>query len=187
VAAALGTGGVALYRVPNSAPTELSRRVVETAGRLHSLLYAPAVAERAELGTDDATKLGTLLGAPLHLPDLSADGLSLVSGRLLPSPAGPTAELVYRDRGGHLVTIFLVPPHAVSLQGPPPAAAATGLHALHSGDIGIAVVGSLGGDELRWIAEAARRSLAQPRGTPPQAVPPPPQPIDHHTPAPART
>ena len=189
LAAALGGGGVALYRAPQSASVEPLRRFAESAVRAHSF-YAPAAAEQTEFGADGAAKLNTLLdkrlGAPLHLPDLSHDGLSLVSGRLLPSATGPAVQLVYRDKGGQLVTLFLgavdeATPQAAAHSEPPPR-----LYAAHDGDIGIAVVGSLGGDELRGIAEAAQRSLGapQPAAQPAQA---PAQNGDHHAGGPSRT
>lgn len=190
LAAALGAGGVEFYRAPQTASVEPLRRFAESAVRAHSF-YAPAAAEQTEFGADGAAKLNTLLdkrlGAPLHLPDLSHDGLSLVSGRLLPSATGPAVQLVYRDKGGHLVTLFLgavdepTQQAAAHANEPPPR-----LYAAHDGDIGIAVVGSLGGDELRGIAEAAQRSLGppQPAAQPAQA---PAQGGDHHAGAPSRT
>lgn len=191
LAAGLGAGGAQFYRSSASAPIEPFSRFAESAVRAHSF-YAPAAAEQTEFGADGAAKLNTLLdkrlGAPLHLPDLSHDGLSLVSGRLLPSPTGPAVQLVYRDKGGHLVTLFLGAVDDASAQAPqPPNEPPPRLYAAHDGDIGIAVVGSLGGDQLRGIAEAAQRSLGAPR--PPQAQPakaPAPS-NDQRPPAPART
>jgi anti-sigma factor RsiW len=188
LAAALGGGGVELYRAPPSASVEPLRRFAESAVRAHSF-YAPAAAEQTEFGADGAAKLNTLLdkrlGAPLHLPDLSHDGLSLVSGRLLPSATGPAVQLVYRDKGGQLVTLFLgavdeATPHAAHNEPPPR------LYAAHDGDIGIAVVGSLGGDELRGIAEAAQRSLGAPQPAAQPAQAPAPS-GDHHAAGPSRT
>src|SRR6185437_950145 len=98
-----------------------------------------------------------------RLPDLSQKGFSLVGGRLLPAVGGAAAQLLYRDQGGRLVTVFLGPADKTRLT----ATQATerkdlSLYAWLDGRIG----GGLSGDELRGIAEAAQHSLLPPPNAP---------------------
>jgi len=53
--------------------------------------------------------LSKRLDRALTIPDLQAEGLSLVGGRLLPAQGGPAAQLMYEERGGKRVTLFIVP------------------------------------------------------------------------------
>lgn len=166
LAAALGAAGTEFYDEQAAVTAEPMPSFAETATRVHSF-YAGAVSEPTEFGADAANKLGTLLdkrlGAPLRLPDLSQKGFSLVGGRLLPAPDGASAQLLYRDQAGRLVTVFLgpadktrlTPTHATERQD-------LSIYAWLDGRIGVAVVGGLSGDELRGIAEAAQRSLLPP-------------------------
>jgi anti-sigma factor RsiW len=136
-----------------------------------------------EFGADGAAQLGSQLdqrlGTPLRLPDLSQKGFSLVGGRFLPGAGGATAQLVYRDKGGRLITLFLggrAEPQARGGDRQP-----VGLYTWLDGSLNVAVVGGVGGDELSSIAEAAQRSLmsAEP---PPVKTERPPQPQPQNRP-----
>jgi anti-sigma factor RsiW len=166
LAATLGAVGTEFYDEHTAVIPEPMPSFADTAARVHSF-YASGTSEPTEFGADAASKLGTLLdkrlGAPLRLPDLSQKGFSLVGGRLLPAAEGAAAQLLYRDQAGRLVTVFLGPADKARLT----ATQATerkdlSLYAWLDGRIGVAVVGGLGGDELRGIAEAAQRSLLPP-------------------------
>ena len=166
LAATLGAVGTEFYDEHTAVIPEPMPSFADTAARVHSF-YASGTSEPTEFGADAASKLGTLLdkrlGAPLRLPDLSQKGFSLVGGRLLPAAEGAAAQLLYRDQAGRLVTVFLGPADKTRLT----ATQATerkdlSLYAWLDGRIGVAVVGGLGGDELRGIAEAAQRSLLPP-------------------------
>jgi anti-sigma factor RsiW len=169
-AAALGAGGTSVYDARNEPRPEPMSSFAETAVQVHSF-YAGTPAEPTEFSADGAAKLNTLLdkrlGAQLPLPDLSQQGFSLVGGRLLPSPSGTAAQLLYRDKAGRLVTLFLG--HAEDLRSSPAHPSAErqnlSLYTWLDGHMSFAVVGGLGGDELRGLAEAAQRSLQPP---PPQ-------------------
>jgi anti-sigma factor RsiW len=163
VAAGLGAVTMELYDGRSGLAPEPVPSFAETAARVHSF-YAGTASEPTEFGADAAGKLSNLidkrLGAPLRLPDLSQKGFSLVGGRLLPAQDGTAAQLLYRDQGGRLVTVFvaiadkmrLTPAHPIERQD-------LSLYTWLDGRIGVAVVGGLSGDELRGIAEAAQRTL----------------------------
>jgi anti-sigma factor RsiW len=53
--------------------------------------------------------LSKRLSRPLTIPDLSAGGLSLVGGRLLPAASGPAAQVMYEDGTGRRVTLYIIP------------------------------------------------------------------------------
>ncbi len=186
-AAALGAGGASVYDAQNeNHPAPLSS-FGETAVQVHSF-YAGTAAEPTEFSADGAAKLNTLLdkrlGAQLPLPDLSQQGFSLIGGRLLPSPSGAAAQLVYRDKAGRLVTLFLG--NAEELRSAPQRPAERqnlSLYTWLDGHISFAVVGGLGGDELKGLAEAAQRSLQPPPpsgGAKPEERPAPPPAKDRH-------
>ena len=48
-----------------------------------------------------------LTGAPLREPNLETFGFKLAAGRILPTRAGPAAQLMYRDKNGVAVTLFI--------------------------------------------------------------------------------
>ncbi|MHA6642325.1 anti-sigma factor family protein [Mesorhizobium sp. A623] len=53
--------------------------------------------------------LSKRLDRTLTIPDLRADGLTLVGGRLLPATDGPAAQFMYEDDTGHRVTLYVIP------------------------------------------------------------------------------
>ncbi|HEV7415634.1 anti-sigma factor family protein [Tianweitania sediminis] len=58
--------------------------------------------------------LSNRLGAPLVVPDLSADGLALIGGRLLPAGGKPGAMLMYETRSGERFSLLVTPGSAKS-------------------------------------------------------------------------
>jgi anti-sigma factor RsiW len=169
LAGTLGAAGAALYDRNVTRPDAALPSFAETAARVHSF-YADLPSEPTEFGADAAATLRLVLdkrlGEPLGLPDLSAKGFSLIGGRFLPAPDGAAAQLLYRDREGRLVTVFLGPADKAHFSTVPATEkAGLSLYAWHDGRIGVAVVGGLSGDELRGLAEAAQRSLLPAGGT----------------------
>lgn len=77
------------------------------------LVYVPEVAHPVEVAADQQDHLirwlSRRLGATLAAPDLGDLGYSLVGGRLLPSVAGPAAQLMYQNRDGDRLTLYLRP------------------------------------------------------------------------------
>lgn len=53
------------------------------------------------------TWLSRRLGAPIRVPVLHGLGYALEGGRLLPGGSGPVAQLMYRDQGGHRLTLYV--------------------------------------------------------------------------------
>ena len=60
-------------------------------------------AQQAHLGQ----WLTNRLGRPLVIPDLTPFGLQLMGGRVLPSNAGPAAQLMYNDASGNRFTVYI--------------------------------------------------------------------------------
>lgn len=51
--------------------------------------------------------LSRRLDKPLKVPDLSADGYTLVGGRLLPGESGARAQFMFEDGAGQRVTLYI--------------------------------------------------------------------------------
>lgn len=109
------------------------------------------------------TWLSRRLERPLRAPDLSAFGLALMGGRLLPIRAGdPAAQLMYEDAAGARYTLFVTrgdgrpEQFRIVEEG--------GLTAFYWVDasIGCAVVGTVPRDRLLAIAREAYAQLAAP-------------------------
>lgn len=155
VAAGMGAAGVLLWRGPAPQlpvpPTPLGS-------------FADAAAEAQGLVGDGtgAARLDAVLdrrlGGHLRVPDLSARGFALASGRLVPSATGPAVQLLYRDAAGRQVTLLL------AAAEPPRAGDGQPLlfYAWSDGSVSIAIGGGIGGDELGAIADMVRRSLRPP-------------------------
>jgi len=163
VAGGLGAAATALLDGRSATPAAPGTSVAETAAGIHRF-DAGASSEPTEFTAEGAATLRLLLdkrlGAPLRLPDLSAEGFSLVRGRLLPTPDGAAAQLLYRDQAGRVVTVFLGPADQAPFSTLPAAERqGLSLHVSHDGGIGMAVVGAMTDDEVRGLADAARRSL----------------------------
>ncbi|WP_417263786.1 hypothetical protein [Celeribacter sp.] len=53
--------------------------------------------------------LSNRLGSEVRIPDLTAKGLTLVGGRLLPFEQGAAAQFMHEDGQGTRVTLYLTP------------------------------------------------------------------------------
>ena len=100
--AASGTGQLAL--VP------ATREFVHAASVAHAV-YAPEKRHPVEVAAAEEQHLvqwlSRRLDKPLKTPDLTAEGYTLVGGRLLPGDAGARAQFMFEDRSGQRVTLYL--------------------------------------------------------------------------------
>jgi anti-sigma factor RsiW len=93
-----------------SAPLQAS--LVDEAMEAHRL-YSSEVAHPVEVRASEKDHLRAWLSKRLDraltVPDLKAEGLALVGGRLLPAVNGPAAQFMYEDDAGRRVTLYIVP------------------------------------------------------------------------------
>jgi len=111
LAALGGLGGWLGRDFPGNAstpPWPLAREAMAA----HSL-YASEIVHPVEVKAEQEQHLSAWLSRrldrTLNIPDLRAEELSLVGGRLLPAQGGPAAQLMYEDPEGKRVTLFIVP------------------------------------------------------------------------------
>jgi anti-sigma factor RsiW len=86
---------------------QLARALADAAIEAHRL-YVNEVRHPIEVRAGEEHLLPWLsrrVGSPVKAPDLSPEGLQLMGGRLLPSPRGPTALIMYEGSGGERVTL----------------------------------------------------------------------------------
>jgi anti-sigma factor RsiW len=82
--------------------------MVETATRAHEAFHASQTTELpASRRPELEARFAEHLGADIDLPDLAGLGLRLMGGRLLTSPEGAMAQLLYQDRAGGRLTVYL--------------------------------------------------------------------------------
>jgi anti-sigma factor RsiW len=122
-------------------------------------VYAAEIRHPVEVRADDKSHLQAWLskrvGTPFAVPDLSAEGYSLLGGRLLAEGGTPSALLMYEDKAGQRISILLTPGRDgagsalhVESEG--------GLIACYWNDHGLAfaVAGALGREPMMKLAEA---------------------------------
>ena len=91
-----------------------SDRLIESAVTAHAL-YVAENRHAVEVGADDREHLTSWLSSrvtqPITPPDLSAEGFTLVGGRLLPpadvAGSGPAAQLMYENAAAERVTVYI--------------------------------------------------------------------------------
>lgn len=87
-----------------------NQAIVERALQAHTM-YAAEKLHVVEVGADQKDHLvGWLskrVGTPLVAPDLTAEGFSLVGGRLLPASGKPAAQFMYQDRSGTRISLYV--------------------------------------------------------------------------------
>jgi anti-sigma factor RsiW len=87
--------------------------IVADAAQAHRL-FASEVLHPVEIRADAENAsslpkwLSKRLDRKLNIPDLTRHGLSLVGGRVLPSSEGAAAQLMYEDKSGQRVTLYIV-------------------------------------------------------------------------------
>ena len=74
-------------------------------------VYSPEKRHPVEVAASDQQHLvqwlSRRLDKPLKVPDLSAQGYSLVGGRLLPGASGARAQFMFEDAAGQRVTLYI--------------------------------------------------------------------------------
>lgn len=157
------TGGwFARDRLPDG--LERTEPLVTEAIQAHRL-YTSEVLHPVEVRAEDAGHLRAWLSKRLDralaIPDLRAQGLTLVGGRLLPAAAGPAAQFMYESQSGQRLTLYIEP----TPEGAETAFLRTdvdGLEAFYWRDetIRCAIVGDVPRERLQAIATAAYRQLS---------------------------
>ncbi|MGN6770806.1 MAG: anti-sigma factor family protein [Rhizobiaceae bacterium] len=93
-------------------PAPLQQSLVDEAMEAHRI-YSNEVVHPVEVRANEKDHLRAWLSKRLDraltIPDLRAEGLNLVGGRLLPAANGPAAQFMYEDDAGHRVTLYIVP------------------------------------------------------------------------------
>ena len=143
------------------APTQVA--LVDEAMEAHRV-YSSEVAHPVEVwaGEKDHLQawLSKRLARTLTVPDLRADGLSLVGGRLLPAADGPAAQFMYEDDTGRRVTLYIIPAQE-GVETSFRYATFDRLEAFFwtDGAISCALVGDLSRERLQEIANQAYKQL----------------------------
>lgn len=110
---AIGLAGGWFGRGLVSQVAEPAHSIVADATQAHKL-FASEVLHPVEIraDADNASSLpkwlSKRLDRKLNIPDLTRHGLSLVGGRVLPSSEGAAAQLMYEDKSGQRVTLYIV-------------------------------------------------------------------------------
>lgn len=75
------------------------------------VVYSPEKRHPVEVAATEQQHLvqwlSRRLDKPLKVPDLSAEGYSLVGGRLLPGAAGARAQFMFEDSAGQRITLYI--------------------------------------------------------------------------------
>jgi anti-sigma factor RsiW len=136
-------------------------QLVADAVRAHSVFVAEnrhAVEVPGKDGEHLSSWLSNRLDTPLGMPDLTAEGLTLVGGRLLPGEpdlGGSAAQLMYEDAAGDRVTLYVtaaLPDGREAYERVDTGAAAAIYWA--DGRITCTVVGSLPPERMQGVARA---------------------------------
>ena len=114
-AALLGVGWLGGWAVHGGSPATLVARAVPEfvhEARVAHVVYTPEKRHPVEVGADQSKHLiewlSRRLGAPLATPDLSAQGYTLMGGRLLPGEQGQSrAQFMYEQASGERVTLHV--------------------------------------------------------------------------------
>lgn len=112
VVALSGAAGWALRgTTPGVSGPEIAQTKVRAAVVAYNV-YVPEKLHPVEVSAEKQDHLGTWLGnrlgAPVKIPDLGAQGLALIGGRLLPGSDGqPAGQLMYETATGERVTLYM--------------------------------------------------------------------------------
>lgn len=169
-AVALFTTGIAVGRfIPPTAETGPVQVAINTASlqdqaRSAFLIYANDVRHPVEVGADQqehlATWLGKRLDYPMRIPDLSAVGMKLVGGRLVPVSGKAGALLMYEDTSGERITV-LVGRNEDNRETSFRYASDEGLETFYwiDGPVGYAVTGEISRERMQQIADECYRQF----------------------------
>jgi anti-sigma factor RsiW len=111
-AAAGGVAGWELRAGQTVAPVARSDMpILAHRAALAHATYAPEIRHPVEVGADQEQHLvawlSKRLGGNVKAPQLGAEGLALVGGRLLPRDPGPVAQFMYQNAQGQRVTLYV--------------------------------------------------------------------------------
>lgn len=155
-----GTGGWVGRGLVTPGAAEMT--LVSEAEAAHAL-YTPEVLHPVEVNGQDGAHLSKWLSKRLDrtlvIPDLSSDGFSLVGGRLLPAATSAAALLMYENRDGSRVTLYIVP--KAGAETAMRFSSGDGLTAVswQAGTLGCVLVGNLPRETLLKLAEASYGGL----------------------------
>ncbi|UYN98321.1 MAG: anti-sigma factor [Devosia sp.] len=107
---------------PGPAGPALHERLIANAVSAHTV-YVAENRHAVEVASTDSDHLSSWLSnrldTGLAMPDLSAEGLTFLGGRLLPAPdvpGGRAAQLMYENPSGERLTLYITP--ATGIDGP---------------------------------------------------------------------
>ena len=108
---AVGAGaGAGLARFASTPEASVALDALPEASRTNYVVYASEVRHPVEVGAGERDHLvkwlSKRLGSTLNAPDLSAEGFSLIGGRLLSFAGAPGALFMYEDSEGKRVTLM---------------------------------------------------------------------------------
>jgi anti-sigma factor RsiW len=155
-AAGLGVAKLGAF-LGEAAPADLVAGLARSARDAHRV-FAPEIRHPVEVGGAEQAHLlqwlSKRLGYPMVLPDLAAEGFSLVGGRLLSANQGPAALFMFENATGARMTLYCgkMPPVAdTSFRY----SEAEGLGTVYwtADDIGFALTGTASREVLFRIAE----------------------------------
>lgn len=96
---------------PLTGKTDLSASLPHQAAIAH-VVYSPEVRHPVEVGADQEAHLvqwlSKRLGGAIVIPKLGTQGFFLVGGRLLPANKGPAAQIMYQDKAGTRLTLYVL-------------------------------------------------------------------------------
>ena len=100
------------------------------------------------------------MGVQIRVPKLADLGYELLGGRLLPGARGPACQIMYQDKDGRRVTLYVTREDSNSRQEPRVAKeGALQVAYWLDGVLGYAVSGNLAKPELLQLAEAVSRQV----------------------------
>ena len=169
--ALIGIGAVGGWQIAENGPAPAAQPMMRLAAeaQLAHAVYSVEVVHPVEVAvTEDDTAethlmawLSKRLGHPLAAPDLSSQGFTLIGGRLLPADQGPAAQLMYEDKSGQRVTLYVAatPGTETAFRFREGAEGMASLVWVAAG-LGFALSGPMDRDALWPLAEAAYHALA---------------------------
>lgn len=106
----IGGGAGFILRGMLEQPQAQTAGLVSFAVKAHAV-YTPEVLHPVEVGASEEAHLvkwlTKRLGADVRAPALSAQGYTLLGGRLLPQPDGTAAQFMYEDGQGRRLTLYV--------------------------------------------------------------------------------
>ncbi|MDW6021212.1 anti-sigma factor [Mesorhizobium sp. BAC0120] len=161
-------GGIAGYFIASSGSfneEDLADRLAENAIGAY-VTFTASLPHAVDVGADDRAYLEGWLskrtGLKIIAPDLAASGFELLGGRILPSGENIAALLVYKDKSGNQLSIYMVGEGGEKAKGTytPEEGGPTAIYWMNKG-FGCAIVGSLPRGQLAEVARNAWRQMVE--------------------------